>query len=176
MGVFLDALRISLPFRVFMGINTGMSLNTDTLKITPEILSLIAELNEFKGRGRREDAIDLTENHIKQLHRDLLVHSTKDERHRGHYKTHPNSVSAFDTEGKEIGVVFETATPFDTPRLMTELVDWTRQTATRSRSTCNPLWKPDTLPSTAKAEGRGIATAKSPPRALLGHQSKGHFA
>jgi hypothetical protein len=32
----------------------------------------------------------------------------------------------FDTEGKEIGIVFETATPFNTPRLMTELVAWTR--------------------------------------------------
>ena len=31
--------------------------------------------------------IPLTENHIKQLHRDLLKHSNKDERHRGTYKT-----------------------------------------------------------------------------------------
>ena len=31
-------------------------------------------------------AITLTENHIKQLHRDLLQYSGKDERHRGHYK------------------------------------------------------------------------------------------
>ena len=70
------------------------------------------------------DAIDITENHIKQLHRDLLIHSTKDARHRGRYKTHPNHVSAFDADGKEIGVVFQTATPFDTPRLMTELAQW----------------------------------------------------
>lgn len=69
--------------------------------------------------------IPLTENHIKQLHRDLLVHSGKDKHHRGNYKTNPNHVSAFDAEGKEIGVVFETAAPFDTPRLMTELVTWT---------------------------------------------------
>lgn len=180
-----------------MGINIGMSLNTDTLKITPEILSLIAELDEFKGawkalgtlapdrlsalrrvatiesigsstriegsklsdaevrqllsnleikkfdtRDEQEvagyaevmetvfahaDAIDLTENHIKQLHRDLLAYSIKDERHRGHYKTNPNNVSAFDTDGKEIGIVFETATPFDTPRLMAGLVGWARE-------------------------------------------------
>ena len=68
--------------------------------------------------------IALTENHIKQLHRDLLVHSEKDAWHRGGYKTSTNSVVAFDEDGKQIGVVFETATPFDTPRLMTELVDW----------------------------------------------------
>ena len=70
------------------------------------------------------EAIDITENHIKQLRRDLLIHSTKDARHRGEYKTHPNHVSAFDAQGREIGVVFQTATPFDTPRLMTELVQW----------------------------------------------------
>lgn len=68
--------------------------------------------------------IALTENHIKQLHRDLLVHSEKDAWHRGSYKTSTNSVVAFDENGKQLGVVFETATPFDTPRLMTELVTW----------------------------------------------------
>ena len=68
--------------------------------------------------------ITITENHIRQLHRDLLVHSEKDERHRGSYKTGPNNVVAFDKNGKQIGIVFETATPFDTPRLMTELVTW----------------------------------------------------
>lgn len=74
----------------------------------------------------RGNVIDLTENHIKQLHRDLLIHSEKDERHRGEYKNNPNHVSAFDENGEVIGVVFETATPFDTPRLMTELIQWTQ--------------------------------------------------
>ncbi|WP_204283389.1 hypothetical protein, partial [Klebsiella pneumoniae] len=64
------------------------------------------------------DAIPLTENHIQQLHRDLLAHSGKDERHRGAYKTLANHVEAFDEEGKSLGVVFETATPFDTPQRM----------------------------------------------------------
>ena len=68
--------------------------------------------------------IALTENHIKQLHRDLLTYSEKDTWHRGNYKTSPNSVVAFDEDGKQLGVVFETATPFDTPRLMTELLAW----------------------------------------------------
>ena len=68
--------------------------------------------------------ITLTENHVKQLHRDLLVHSEKDAWHRGNYKTSTHSVVAFDEDGKQLGVVFDTATPFDTPRLMTELVTW----------------------------------------------------
>ena len=66
--------------------------------------------------------ITLTENHIKQLHRDLLTYSEKDAWHRGNYKTSTNSVVALDEDGKQLGVVFETATPVDTPRLMTELV------------------------------------------------------
>lgn len=69
--------------------------------------------------------IDLTENHIKQLHGQLLAYSSKDERHRGHYKTHPNHVEAFDSEGRSLGMVFKTATPFDTPRRMEALVAWT---------------------------------------------------
>jgi Fic family protein len=70
--------------------------------------------------------IPSTENHIKQLHRDLLIHSEKDERHRGAYKTLNNHVEAFDENGKSPGVVFATAAPFDTPRLMAELVSWVR--------------------------------------------------
>ena len=71
--------------------------------------------------------IPFTENHIKQLHRDLLIHSEKDARHRGCYKTASNSVAAFDENGVQLGIVFETATPFDTPRRMSELVAWMQQ-------------------------------------------------
>lgn len=172
-------------------------LRSDSIQITPEILGLIAQIDEFKGAWRalgtlapdrlsalrrvatiesigsstriegskltdREverllsnlqiksfatrdeqevagyaEVMDLvfsswpeiapTENHIKQLHRDLLVYSEKDERHRGNYKTASNSVVAFNENGVQVGIVFETATSFDTPRLMTELVTWLRK-------------------------------------------------
>jgi Fic family protein len=72
------------------------------------------------------EEISITENHIKQLHRDLLAYSQKDERHRGNYKTNSNSVAAIDEEGNQIGILFETATPFDTAMLMEELVAWGR--------------------------------------------------
>jgi len=70
--------------------------------------------------------IPFNENHIQQLHRDLLTYVDKDEGHRGKYKTHENNVVARDTNGKVIGIVFETASPFDTPRLMADLVAWFR--------------------------------------------------
>ena len=172
-------------------------IRADTLQITPEILGLIARIDEFKGawralgllapdrlsamrhvatiesigsstriegstlsdreverllsdlqiksfatRDEQEVAgyaelmdtvfsswqdIALTENHVKQLNRDLLVYSEKDAWHRGNYKTSSNSVVAFDETGRQIGIAFETATPFDTPRLMTELVTWMQE-------------------------------------------------
>jgi len=71
--------------------------------------------------------IPLAENHIKQLHRDLLQYSTKDDRHRGKYKTVPNNVEAFGSDGESLGIVFKTATPFDTPYKMTELISWTHE-------------------------------------------------
>lgn len=71
-------------------------------------------------------AMPLSENHIKQLHGVLLGASEKDERHRGDYKKLSNNVEAFDETGKSLGVIFETASPFETPRLMAELVEWTR--------------------------------------------------
>ena len=71
--------------------------------------------------------IPFTENHIKQLHQILLRYSEKDAWHRGNYKTNSNSVAAFDENGAQIGIVFQTATPFDTPRLMTELVAWVNE-------------------------------------------------
>jgi Fic family protein len=77
--------------------------------------------------------IPLTENHIKQLHQILLQYSEKDDWHRGNYKTNSNSVAAFDENGAQIGIVFETATPFDTPHLMAELVEWARQTIENSK-------------------------------------------
>ena len=106
-----------------------------------EVERLLAnlEIGSFASRDEQEVAgyaevmetvfrawgdLPITENYIKQFHRDLLRHSGKDTRHRGDYKKLPNSVAAIDEQGRQIGIVFETASPFDTPRLMTELIDW----------------------------------------------------
>ncbi len=182
-------------------------LRPDTLQITPEILRLIAGIDEFKGawralgtlapdrlsalrrvatiesigsstriegsklsdrdvdkllsnlaiqffetRDEQEVAgyaelmdlvfnswqdIPFNESHIKQLHQILLCHSEKDTRHWGQYKTNSNSVAAFDENGVQIAIVFDTATPFDTPRLMTELVAWVNQE--REKAQLHPL-------------------------------------
>ena len=84
-----------------------------------------AEVMELVFENWQE--ISLTENHIKHLHRDLLKYSSKDQRHRGEYKTLNNHVEAFGPNGESMGVIFQTASPFDTPGLMAKLVDWTGQ-------------------------------------------------
>ena len=73
------------------------------------------------------EAIPLSENYIKQLHKILLEYSSKDEKHKGKYKKISNAVAAYDNTGKELGVVFETTTPFETPLKMQELIDWTNK-------------------------------------------------
>lgn len=72
------------------------------------------------------EVIPYTENYIKQLHKILLQYSSKDQKHRGEYKKLSNSVAAYDADGNQIGIVFETASPFETPQMMRELVDWTK--------------------------------------------------
>ena len=122
--------------------SVGSSTRIEGAKLSDaQVEQLLSNLGvtSFKTRDEQEvagyaEAMDLvfqsyedlhlTENHIRQLHQTLLRHSTKDDRHRGTYKTLANSVVAKDADGQEIGVIFETATPFDTPREMEELVAW----------------------------------------------------
>ena len=109
-----------------------------------QVASLLSglKIQEFKDRDEQEVAgyasamdtvfesfehIPATENHIRELHRTLLQHSKKDERHRGNYRTLENHVAAFDASGKQLGIVFETATPFETPACMARLVEWTAE-------------------------------------------------
>lgn len=135
--------------------SVGSSTRIEGSKLSDrEIETLLTnlEIKQFDTRDKQEVAgyaevmemvfqswneIPLTENHLKQLHRDLLVHSQKDERHRGQYKTASNSVAAFDENGKQVGIVFETATPFDTPALMQELVEWVNKS--REEKDLHPL-------------------------------------
>lgn len=135
--------RLSALRRVATIESIGSSTRIEGSKLSDsEVEKLLSNLSvhSFASRDEQEVAgyaetmeqifqsweyIPLTENHVRQLHRDLLRHSDKDERHRGTYKTSPNNVVAFDAEGNQLGVVFETAAPFDTPQLMAELIDWT---------------------------------------------------
>ncbi len=134
--------RLSALSRVATIESVGSSTRIEGAKLSNEEVDRLLtglKIRSFKTRDEQEVAgyadamemifeswedIPLSENHIKQLHGVLLSHSKKDHRHRGQYKTISNSVEAFDAQGKSLGVIFETASPFDTPRLMEELVQW----------------------------------------------------
>ncbi len=121
----------------------GSSTRIEGSKLTDkEVATLLAgiKIQEFRNRDEEEVAgyaaamdlifesfehIPVTENHIRQLHRTLLQYSGKDERHRGDYKKVDNHVAAFDENGQQLGIVFETASPFETPLSMKRLLDWT---------------------------------------------------
>lgn len=136
--------RLSALRRIATIESVGSSTRIEGVKLTDdEVEKLLSglDIRSFRSRDEQEVAgyaelmelifesyreIPLSENHIRQFHGILLKYSEKDARHRGHYKSLPNSVEAFDEDGVSLGVIFETASPFDTPRLMQELVDWTR--------------------------------------------------
>jgi Fic family protein len=137
--------RLATLKRVATVESVGASTRIEGAKLTDaEVDALLSnlDLGSFKTRDEQEVAgyaeatkmvfdswpdIPLSENHIKQLHGVLLKFSQRDERHRGEYKKLPNNVEAFDEHGRSVGVIFETSTPFDTPRLMHELVAWTKR-------------------------------------------------
>lgn len=108
-----------------------------------EIMTVLANVGVQSFRNRDEEEvlgysevlntvyenfseIPFTEGYIKQLHKIMLKHTAKDAHHCGEYKKISNTIAAFDANGKEIGIVFQTATPFDTPQLMADLVKWTQ--------------------------------------------------
>jgi len=131
--------------------SVGSSTRIEGVRLTDdEIEQLLSgvQTESFRTRDEQEVAgyaelmelifesfadIPLTENHIHQLHGVLLKHSHKDDRHRGDYKKMPNHVEAFDEAGRSLGVIFETATPFDTPGLMESLVASTNRALTGGR-------------------------------------------
>lgn len=184
-----------------MDMNMGMKI--ESLQITTDILSLIAEIDEFKGAWRalgqlapeqlntlkrvatiesigsstriegsklsdkevekllsnlsiqqfstrdeqevagysgvmtlifeNYDIIPLSESYIQQLHAELLQYSEKDTWHRGRYKKSPNHVEAFGPDGKSLGIVFETSSPFETPLRMERLIHWVNEMSSEKR-------------------------------------------
>jgi Fic family protein len=147
--------RLSALRRVATIESIGSSTRIEGSKLTDrEVQKLLSNLaiQSFETRDEQEvggyaEVMDLVfsawqdipfnENHIKQLHQMLLRHSEKDTRHRGQYKTNSNSVAAFDENGMQLRIVFETASPFDTPGLMTELVTWVSDE--RDKAQLHPL-------------------------------------
>jgi Fic family protein len=134
--------RLGLLKRVATIESVGSSTRIEGAKLTDsEVEKLLSGLSTTSFRSRDEEEvagyaeamelifesyekIQSDENHIKQLHQVLLKHSSKDARHSGKYKKLPNHLEAFAADGRSLGIFFETASPFDTPFKMAELLEW----------------------------------------------------
>lgn len=71
--------------------------------------------------------IDIAENHIKNLHNQLLNYSVKDNWHKGTYKQHTNAVQASFPDGTK-KIIFNTTEPgYATDDAMRALLNWYNQ-------------------------------------------------
>lgn len=77
--------------------------------------------------------VPLRESTILSLHKELLKYSTKDDIHRGGYKQKENVVGIVDESGAVAQIMFETTPAWQTPKEMTELVEWTHEALEKER-------------------------------------------
>lgn len=121
--------------------SVGSSTRIEGVKLTDqEIDKLLSSvrITSFESRDQQEvvgyyDAlavildnymdIDLTDRYIHQLHGILLIHSDKDQSHKGKYKTSVNKVVANYPDGSQ-RVLFDTTPPQMTPLEMEQLLKW----------------------------------------------------
>ncbi len=68
--------------------------------------------------------INLTENHIKNLHNILMKYSSKDEWHKGNYKVHSNAVEASFPDGTKQIIFLTTEAGFATEEAIRQLLNW----------------------------------------------------
>ncbi len=122
--------------------STGASNRIEGNRLSDEEVDALyrkMRIKSFKARDEQEVAgyiemlerifenysdIPVTENHILQLHKELLAYSDKDQGHKGRYKFGPNRVEARDQSGKVVGIIFDPAPPHLTEKEMRELIEW----------------------------------------------------
>lgn len=69
--------------------------------------------------------LPIRESIIQSLHREALKYSTKDELHRGKYKTKENAVGVQNEDGTVKEIIFETTEAWVVEKEMSELIQWT---------------------------------------------------
>lgn len=125
--------------------SAGASTRIEGAKLTDEDIEKMLRgisMQKFSNRDAQEvqgyyellqnvfeayEDLKLNESLIKHFHKELLKHVEKDVLHRGDYKKQENKVEMIDEAGKSIGTLFDTTPAYLTPKEMTELVEWTKQ-------------------------------------------------
>lgn len=131
--------------------SAGASTRIEGSKLSDEEVKKIMQglsLSKFADRDSQEvqgylevlqnvfdsfQTLPLRESTIQSLHKELLKYSSKDDLHRGDYKQKENIVGILDESGKVAKIMFETTPAWQTPKEMTELVDWTHEALEKER-------------------------------------------
>lgn len=125
--------------------STGASTRIEGSELSDEDVERLMRglsLQKFKDRDKEEvkgyfelldnifnnyKSIPFSESTIKFFHKELLKYSEKDEQHRGNYKKTENKVAMISPIGEPVEILFDTTSPWKTPKEMQELVEWTQQ-------------------------------------------------
>ena len=125
--------------------STGASTRIEGARLSDEDVEKLMRgisMQKFKDRDKQEvkgyyellqnvfnswKSVKFSENTIKHFHKELLKHVDKDRLHRGEYKKTENKVEMIDTEGKSVGILFDTMPAYLTPIKMHELIDTTQK-------------------------------------------------
>ena len=122
--------------------STGASTRIEGAKLSDEDVEKLMrgiDIQKFTDRDKQEvkgyyellenvfdswKNLRFNENTIKHSHQELLKYVEKDRDHRGEYKKRENQVQMINAVGESVGVLFDTAPAYLTPKEMQELVEW----------------------------------------------------
>lgn len=144
MGAKLSPQSLNRLKRSVLITSTGASTRIEGARLTDEDIEKLMrglDIQKFTNRDKQEvrgyyellenvfnswRTLKFNENNIKYFHKELLKYVEKDKGHLGEYKKQENKVQMIDAAGKPIAVLFNTTSPYLTPKEMQELIEWTR--------------------------------------------------
>ncbi|MBI2410682.1 MAG: Fic family protein [Candidatus Kerfeldbacteria bacterium] len=131
--------------------STGASTRIEGVQLSDEDIEKVMRginIQKFADRDKQEvkgyyellenifnswNNLKFNESSIKHFHKELLKYSDKDQGHLGDYKFGENKVVAYDSTGKEVGIIFNPTSPHLTPKEMSELVESTNASLTEKK-------------------------------------------
>jgi Fic family protein len=143
-GAQLDQQTLSKLKKSILITSTGASTRIEGSELSDEDVERLMRglsMQKFKDRDKQEaqgyfellnnvfetyKSIPFAESTIKFFHKELLKYSDKDESHRGEYKKSENKVAMISPTGEPVEILFNTTSPWLTPKEMQELVEWTQ--------------------------------------------------
>lgn len=143
-GAQLDQQTLGKLKKSILITSTGASTRIEGSELSDEDIEKLMRglsMQKFKDRDKQEaqgyfellnnvfenyKSTPFAESTIKFFHKELLKYSEKDGSHRVEYKKSENKVAMISPTGEPIEILFNTTSPWLTPKEMQELVEWTQ--------------------------------------------------